>query len=326
MTSQKKKFIALGVVLILILGGLLYSFLRPNSDKITATGMIEVTQADITSKISGFLVERNFNAGDQLTAGDIVARIDKTDYEIQYRGSIAAYQNSVALLRDLEVGARDTELTGAKAAMDSAQSSFEKAKTDFARYEQLYNGGAVSRETLDSARVNYTNAQGALSQTQSAYRQYQEGFRENTVIAKRYEAEKAKASMDASRATLSYTDVRSPINGRVLSKNYEVGEFIQAGAPIATVGDLSDCWVKIYVPSTSLGRITFGQEAQIRIDSFPGKIFKGRVTEIATQAEFTPRQTITKNERANLVFAVKVAVDNPDGIFKPGMPAEGTFP
>lgn len=326
MTSRKNLFIFFGVILILIVSGLLYYFFKPSSDKITATGMIEVTQADITPKVSGYLVERNFKEGDPLTTGEIVARIDKTDYEIQYRGNAAAYQNSVSLLRDLEVGARDTELTGAKATMDSAQSSFEKAKTDLARYEQLYNGGAVSREALDAAKVTYANAQGALSQSQSTYRQYQEGFRENTVIAKRYEVEKAKASMDASQATLSYTDVRSPLNGRVLSKNYEVGEFIQAGAPIATVGDLSDCWVKIYIPSTYLGRIEFGQEAQVRIDSFPGKVFKGRVKEIATQAEFTPRQTITKDERANLVFAVKVAVENPDGIFKPGMPAEVVFP
>ena len=93
-------------------------------------------------------------------------------------------------------------------------------------------------------------------------------------------------------------------------------------AVLATVADLSDCWVKIYLPSTVLGRVKLGSSAEVRVDSFPDRAFQGRVRKISDKAEFTPRQSLTTEERANLVFAVEVSVDNPDGVLKPGMPAD----
>ena len=123
-------------------------------------------------------------------------------------------------------------------------------------------------------------------------------------------------------ARIADTVVPSPLGGVILSKNYEEGEFVPAGAVLATVADLSDCWVKIYLPSTVLGRVKLGSSAEVRVDSFPDRAFQGRVRKISDKAEFTPRQSLTTEERANLVFAVEVSVDNPDGVLKPGMPAD----
>jgi len=118
------------------------------------------------------------------------------------------------------------------------------------------------------------------------------------------------------------TVVVSPISGIVLTKNFENGEYINPGSALATVGDMTDCWVKVYVSSAQLGLIKTGQAVAVKVDSFPDRVFAGTIKEISQNAEFTPRQSITQRERANLVFYVKVKVDNGEGVLKPGMPAD----
>ena len=131
--------------------------------------------------------------------------------------------------------------------------------------------------------------------------------------------------MRATENDIEDSFIYSPLDAMVLTKNFEAGEYVNAGSALLTVADLSDCWVKIYIPSTELGRVSVGSLAEVRIDAAPGQVFFGRVREISENAEYTPRQSITRNERANMVFAVKVAVDNDAGVLKPGMPADVSF-
>ena len=319
---NKKVSILIFIFLILLAGAAYYFLNRPVDSAITGTGMIEITQADLTPKVSGYLVERNFKEGDQVEKGQIIARISKVDLALQYNQTVAAYQAAQSKLDDLLAGSRRDEILSYEAAMIAGQENRDKAASDYERFEKLYQSGAISAQNLDNYRVALTTAEGTLKQNQASYRVAILGTRTDAIAAQRHVVEQSKASMEAAQALLNDTDIKSPISGRILSKNYEVGEFISAGAPIATLGDLSDCWVKIYVPSNLLGNIRLGQEAEVRIDSFSNKVFKGVIRDIATEAEFTPRQTITKGERANLVFAVKVYVENPESIFKPGMPAD----
>ena len=320
---MNKKISILILISLVLLAGTAYYFLnRPVDSAITGTGMIEITQADLTPKVSGYLVERNFKEGDQVEKGQIIARISKVDLALQYNQTVAAYQAAQSKLDDLLAGSRRDEILSYEAAMIAAQENRDKAASDYERFEKLYQSGAISAQNLDNYRVALTTAEGTLKQNQASYRVAILGTRTDAISTQRHVVEQSKASMEAAQALLNDTDVKSPISGRILSKNYEVGEFISAGAPIATLGDLSDCWVKIYVPSNLLGNIRLGQEAEVRIDSFPSKVFKGIIRDIATEAEFTPRQTITKGERATLVFAVKVYVENPESVFKPGMPAD----
>lgn len=131
--------------------------------------------------------------------------------------------------------------------------------------------------------------------------------------------------MDAQQAQADGIDVESPASGTVLSKNFENNEFAPAGVPIVTVGDLDNCYVRVYVPSEDLARIQVGQAVNVYVDAYPGRAIAGTIQEISQQAEYTPRQSITARERANLVFAVKVAVQNQERIVKPGMPADVDF-
>ena len=131
-----------------------------------------------------------------------------------------------------------------------------------------------------------------------------------------------RAALTVARTQFGYTVLESPQAGVVLRKHVEPGEMIAAGTPVVTIADLRNIWLKIYIPEPQLGRMKLGQTAEITTDSYPGKVYRGTVIFINSEAEFTPKNVQTQEERVKLVFAVKVAVDNPDQELKAGMPAD----
>ena len=281
-----------------------------------------MTKTDITPKVGGYLIELLIKEGDQVRQDQLVARIDRPDLQAQLLRDEAALARAQAQLRDLQSGARSQELTEATANLAAARAQAIKAKADYDRYSKLYKEGAIAVQQLDTARSAHEVAANALLAAESRYSLVAEGNRPETIEAQRLEVERSKYVVDASRTQVADMSVKSPLAGRVLSKNYEKGEYVNPGSSVATIGDLQDCWVKIYVSTSQLAGLKIGQPAKIKIDAFPDKSFSGEVKEISQNAEYTPRQSITQRERANLVFAVKVKVNNADEMMKPGMPAD----
>jgi len=128
--------------------------------------------------------------------------------------------------------------------------------------------------------------------------------------------------MNTSEERLKDTTLYAPISGVVLRKNVELGEILSAGTPVFTIGDLENPWVKVYVKEDKLGQVKLGHKADVRVDSFKNKTYEGTVTFISSEAEFTPKNVQTEEERVKLVFGVKVKVKNENGELKPGMPAD----
>jgi HlyD family secretion protein len=151
------------------------------------------------------------------------------------------------------------------------------------------------------------------------------GPRPDAVAAARAQVVQAEAAITLARARLAEATIAAPITGVVLRKNLEVGETANPGVPIVTLLDTRDLWLRAYVPETDIGRVRVGQSATISVDAYPGRGFAGAISEIASEAEFTPRNVQTKKERVNLVFRVKIAATNPDGVLKPGMPADAVL-
>ncbi|MDU4203122.1 MAG: efflux RND transporter periplasmic adaptor subunit [Negativicoccus succinicivorans] len=180
--------------------------------------------------------------------------------------------------------------------------------------DTLNEGDLVCRIDREDLRAQVLAANAGLAAARSGQ-----------VEAARAEVERLQAQVDAQQAQADGIDVESPASGTVLSKNFENNEFAPAGVPIVTVGDLDNCYVRVYVPSEDLARIQVGQAVNVYVDAYPGRAIAGTIQEISQQAEYTPRQSITARERANLVFAVKVAVQNQERIVKPGMPADVDF-
>jgi len=319
---MKQKLILLVLIISILLGLTAYKLYSKKEEGITATGTIEATKADLTPKVGGYLSKLIIQEGDAVTSGQVVAYISRPDLEAQVLRDEAALAKAEAQLRDLAEGARGQEKQEAAAGVLSAEALYLKAKNDYQRYRELYKQGAVSAQQLDAAHSAYAIAASSLTAAKSRSSLVAAGNRPKTIAAQEMEVKLRAAVLAGSRTILADTVVASPLSGLVLSKNFEQGEYVNPGAPLATVGNLKDCWVKIYLSSTQLGLIKVGQRARVKVDSFPERVFQGTIKEISQNAEFTPRQSITEKERANLVFAVKVQLANIEGVLKPGMPAD----
>jgi HlyD family secretion protein len=320
--KMNRKIIAGIVIFLLVAGAAGYKLYLTRETGITATGTIEVTLADIVPKVNGYMAELKIEVGDNVKAGQAIARITRPDLEAQMLADESALAKGKVVLTDLEKGSRPQEIQQAGANLAAAQSVYAKTKTDLERFRKLFADGAIAAQQLDVAQSSYDVAYNSLVAAQSQQSLVLEGNRPDVIEAQRAEVRRLEAVANVTRATMADTVVASPLNGVVLTKNFEAGEYVSPGSAIATVGDLNDCWVKIYVSAAQLGLIKFGQQVEVRVDSFPNKVFTGTIKEISQNAEFTPRQSITQQERANLVFYVKVKIDNSEGVLKPGMPAD----
>jgi HlyD family secretion protein len=256
-------------------------------------------------------------------------------------------------LAELKSGSRPQELQRALADVREAKAVMDNAQADFARMEALYRDGGVSAQARDAARTSfdvaaerYRNAVERLDMVKEGPRQEEIRRAEADVLQaraavllaqtgalevarKRQELATLQATILRDRAALagadaqlSYTVLTSPQAGVVLRKHVEPGEMIAAGTPAVTIADLENIWLKIYIPEPQLGRVKLGQAAEITTDSFRGKIYPGTITFINSEAEFTPKNIQTQEERVKLVFAVKISVANPSQELKPGMPAD----
>ena len=326
MDAQSKKttikIVVIVAALATVLGAAGYKLYGRTEKGITATGTIEVTKTDITAKVGGYLVELKIKEGDPVQRGQMVVKIDRPDLQAQLLRDEAALARAKAQLRDLEQGARSQELQEAAANLAAASAQATRATADFERYSRLFREGAIATQQLDNSRSAHEVAANSLLAAQSRYSLLQSGNREETIEAQRLEVARSEAVLAGSRSQLADTNVVSPLSGRVLSKNYEQGEYVNAGVSIATIGDMKDCWVKVFVSTAQMGQIRLGQAVKVKIDAYPDRAFRGEIREISQNAEYTPRQSITQRERANMVFAVKVKIDNPDEIMKPGLPAD----
>jgi HlyD family secretion protein len=222
----------------------------------------------------------------------------------------------------------------ARAAMQAAQEAYDAA---VARLNQIKSGATGNEIDAAQARVNAAIAQKDMAQAQLD--QVQKGARSEQLLAAQAQIdaataqmegaeaqiEAAKAQADALHVQIDKLTLHAPLNGVVLKRSIEPGEFVAPGGGLMTVGDTNNLYITVYIPEDKYGQITLGQPVTVKVDSFPTEAFTAKVTRIADQAEFTPRNVQTAEGRATTVFAVKLAVDNAAGKLKPGMPADVYF-
>lgn len=161
-----------------------------------------------------------------------------------------------------------------------------------------------------------------MAQAEERYAEIKKGPRRETIEQARARAEQARQARAVAETRLGYATLVSPMSGVVLSENVEAGEYVTPGTPVVTVGDLENVWLRAYINETDLARVKVGQRVRVTIDTFSGKVYEGRVSFIASQAEFTPKTVQTSKERVKLVYRVKVDIANHNLELKPGMPAD----
>jgi len=324
---EKKKRIALVLVVALLSAGGYWgyhNYLAQDSSTIEATGTIETTTVDLSAKLQGTIESVAVNAGDTVSRGQVVAELSRSDLTAQRERDALAVLKAEAALADLQSGARDQEIKEAALALDTTRVQHEQAAADLKRLESLYEAGAIPQAEYENAVNREKLAANQMEAARIRLSLLESGSRPQQVNAARVEVERSKAVLKAAEAVLEDLKIVAPIDGRVLSRNYEAGEYVNPGVPVMTIADLSDMWIRVYIPTTDLPHIKLGQQVTFTV-SGADRIFQGVVEEIASKGEFTPKTIQTKQERANVVFGVKIRVRDADGALKPGMPADVVF-
>ena len=310
----------------------------PPSNELRVSGHVEATEVRVAAEVGGRLVALTVAEGDRLQAGDIVARVDTRDVELEIGRAEAERQAAEAQVRLLEAGARPEDVRQAQAQIDVLEAEIAAidaelvaATADRERFESLLAADAGSRKQRDdaAARVNVL---------QERTRAVREQMRAGEQVVARLESGARTEEIDAARARVAVVDAQiavlrkriddatvvAPAGGIVTQTLVEQGEIVAPAMPLFVVTDIDRAWANLFVPEPAVPRLTIGQAALVFTDA-GGAGLPGTVTFVSPQAEFTPRNVQTAEERSMLVYRIKVAVDNRDGVLKPGMPVDASL-
>jgi HlyD family secretion protein len=268
----------------------------------------------------------------------------------------AELKQAQAYLDELLAGSRPQEIEQAQAVVSDARTRQAQAAQDWARAQRLYADDDISTAQRDQFQAHYESTGAALKQAEQRLAIVKEGPRreqidaaraqvdraqaairlseanwieirrkEQEVSTRRAEIDRARAQVEVVQTQLEDTLASSPIDGVVLSKSSDLGEVISSGTTVMTIGDMDRPWVRGYITEPDLGRVKLGTRVQVTTDSFPGKIYDGRISFIASNAEFTPKHIQTSEERVKLVYRIKIDVDNAAHELKLNMPVDATI-
>jgi HlyD family secretion protein len=307
----------IAVVLVLIVGA------DGDGGPLEASGTVEATEADLGFNVPGRIASIGVREGDRVTAGEVLARLDAAELEARRQAASAQADAARAGLAEMEAGARSEEVAQGRAAVRAADRRVEDARRDLARARTLHEGGAISQEALEQAETRLALTEADLDQAREQLSILEKGPREERVAAQRASLASAEAAVREIDARLANATVTAPFAGLVTVRHREPGETVQPGQPVVTLMDPDDRWVQIYIPEDRIGTVSLGQPASITSDSYPDRTYDGEVSFIASEAEFTPRNVQTKEERVKLVYAVRVRITaDPELALKPGVPAD----
>jgi HlyD family secretion protein len=308
---------------------------EPSANTLRVSGHVEASDVRIAAEIGGRLLELRIGSGDRLSEGDIVARIDAREAELQVRRARAERTAADAQLRLLLAGSRPEDTRQAQALADAAaadvaivDAEIKAATLDLERFEALLQANAGATKQRDDARlrvdVAHERRRGAddrMQATREVLRRFERGARHEEIDGARARVAVADAEIALLQRRVEDAVVVTPVGGVVTQTLASVGEIVSRGGPIAVVTDLDHAWANLFVPEPLIPRIRVGQPAQVHTDA-GGTPLPGTVTFISSRAEFTPRNVQTAEERSKLVYRIKVSVDNSAGVLKQGMPVD----
>ena len=287
---------------------------------IAASGHVEATEVRLSAKVPGHVERLALQEGDAVTAGQEVARIETTDLRLALDGAVAERAQADAERRLRVAGSRPEDIAEGEAQAERARADLRGAQEDLERMEKLQASGSGTDKSRDDARTKRDVAAASLEAASERLRKLRAGSRREEIDAAVARVAGADARIAQLKQQVADAVVTSPVAGVVTEKLAETGELVTRGTALLVVTELGRPWLNIYLPEPDLGRIRLGQEVEVATDS--GQTRTGRVTFVSPQAEFTPKNVQTPDERAKLVYRIKIGLENADGLFKPGMPAE----
>lgn len=288
-------------------------------DVIETSSSIEATEIDIRSIIPGKIKKIYVNEGDFVKQNDTLITLDVEELQIQLKQAEANLRLAEAKLKTILTGVREEDKIQLRELLKQAEINFENAKRDYERIQNLFLTESVSQKVYDDARQRYEIADAQLKVTRENLLKAERGPLTSEIEAGRATVDQAKAQVELLQKKIRDAVIISPVNGYVSLINYEISEFVNPGSLLTKVTNLDEVYAKIYVKENDLGKVRLKQKAILKVDAYPDKDFEGEISFISSEAEFTPKNIQTKDERVKLVYAVKVNVKNPDHLLRSGM-------
>ncbi len=293
--------------------------------KRTLSGTVEAHEAALAFQVSGRIEQLLVDEGQSVKRDQVVAKLVAKDYELAVARARANVAAAEAALAALESGTRKQELKVAEATLEQAKAEQRFAEQDVKRVESLIGKHLASQEQLDQAKLKRDVARSAVHKAQQQLLLLREGPRQEEIDQARAALEANQSALQSAEQQLGYTQLLSPVDGTLTLRQAEAGEVVAAGQPVFKVAELTRPWVRAYLNEIDLAQVKLGQAATVSVDGLPGKTFHGRLTFISPKAEFTPKAVETRELRVDLVYRVKVEVEDPEGLLKLGMPADVVF-
>jgi len=283
---------------------------RTGTDDGTVVGTLEQVEVDVGPLQPARALRVLVDEGDAVSTGDTLVvfstpTLAATGEQLEAR-AVAAARAAEELAR----GARPAEIARAKAEADAATAEAERAAADLVRLEPLAARGDISRQQVEAARAAVQVTTARRDAARETLRLVEQGARRERREAASAEAQSARAAVDAWRATAGDLVLRAPVDGVVTSRHVEPGEVLGAGQSAVSIGQPARPWARVYVSPVVLSRLNIGDSVTAWLDGDSAR-FVGRVASINTKAEFTPRVALTEQERADLLFGVKIEFASP---------------
>lgn len=322
------------VLILLVAGGATVGLLfatgklggEEQKGRLVLYGNVDIRQVELGFRVAGRIATMKLDEGETAQAGAVLAELDSRTYQDEIRAAQAQVAREEAALAKLERGPRRGEIAQTRAALAERKASLENARTDFARAERLHASDAIPKASFDDVRTTLATAEARTAEAAAALRLLKEGSRAEDVAGARATLNMARARLAAAETALADTRLVAPQGGVVLSRVLEPGAIVGPTNVVYVLSLPRPVWVRAYVGEPQLGLIRPGMEVRVVSDSAPDAPQRGRIGFISPVAEFTPRSVETPDLRTDLVYRLRVIVDQPDGSLRQGMPVTVEIP
>ncbi len=298
---------------------------RETSDEFIAMGTVEVVEVDVAPMIAARVTRVWVNEGDVVKPGDTLVTLTQATLQPDIAGRRARVAAAEAQLRDLQAGARPAQLDRAEAELRLAEAEAARTANDVARFTPLAQDGSISEQQFEQVRTAAATAAARRDAARESVRLLREGTRPDLIRAARAEVEAARAALAGAEQTASDLTLTASVAGLVTGRNAEPGEILAPGEAAITIGSAGAPFARVYIDQRLLPLLEIGGPVTATLDAYPDREFAGRIVALNDRAEFTPRVALTEEERADLLFGVKVELRDSAGMLKAGLPIAVRF-
>ncbi|MCU6670720.1 secretion protein HlyD [Enterobacteriaceae bacterium H4N4] len=292
---------------------------------LTLYGNVDIRTVNMSFRVGGRLASLAVDEGDTITAGQTLGELDKAPYQNALMQAQAGVSVAQAQYDLMQAGYRDEEVAQAAAAVKQAQAAYDYAQNFFARQQGLWKSRTVSANDLENARSSRDQALASLKSAQDKLRQYRSGNREQDIAQAKASLEQAQAQLAQAQLDLHDTTLVAPANGTLMTRAVEPGSMLTAGSTALTLSLTRPVWVRAYIDETSLGDAQPGREVLLYTDGRPDKPYHGKIGFVSPTAEFTPKTVETPDLRTDLVYRLRIIVNDADDALRQGMPVTVSF-